>query len=167
VLFWEPRRLRVHIAKLLALIAVAALVAVALQAWALGLAAGVSSLRGSGTRHVGDVWRDVAGTSLRAAGVGSFAAVMAYSVAGLIRNTGGALGAAFVYFAVLEHAIFALRPGLGSYLMSTNLATWVNGHSLRVEGVHLTPTRAGLTLLVYGVVLAAAAGTSFVTRDVT
>jgi ABC-type transport system involved in multi-copper enzyme maturation permease subunit len=167
LLSWEPRRLRVLAAKALALIAAACALALLIEVVTLGLGVLVASLRGTLTGLNASFWRDLAGATLRSAGIASFTAVVAFSVAGLIRNTAGALGAGFVYFAVLEQAIVGLKPRWAPYLMTPNIATWINGDPFSINGRTLTPGRAGITLLLYAALLIAACATWFTSRDVT
>ena len=49
-------------------------------------------------------------------------ALLGFGLTNLIRNTGAALGVGFVYFAIVETAVRALRPAWQPWLLSTNAA---------------------------------------------
>lgn len=127
LLTWEPRRLRVLAAKLLALAAVVvaiALAAVAVQLlvyW--GIAGTRGTLSGTTSRAVWDVvWR-----GLRGVGLVGLLTVAAAATAGILRSTAGALGAAAGYLVAFEIFSRNLRPGWTRWLLSSNAGALVNG----------------------------------------
>ena len=99
----------------------------------------------------------------------------------LFRNTGAALGAAFVYFAVAETALrLALaKYGPEPYMLSTNSIAFLLPGGVDVPGaktgsgpyaltttVHLSNARALFTMLCYAALLVIPASWSFTRRDV-
>lgn len=186
-LLWEPRRLRLLVLKWVALVLVVA--ATAAVALTLGLALGWLTAATKGTMDKADgrldpgFWSDLLGTAGRGVVLVVIAASMAYAVAMLVRNTGAALGVAFVYFAVLENAIRLLlfRYGSEPFMLSTNAVASLVPGGIDVPGatrrqpndsfdvtdvVHLGNGRALTTLLVCLLLLAVPAVISFTRRDV-
>lgn len=195
-LLWEPRRLRLLSIKWLALALVTAVTTTVALALGLALAAATASMRGSWDGVADGLSMD-GGTSqpfwpalFAAAGRGVVLTVVvasfAYAIAMLVRNTGAALGVAFVYFAVVENAIRIafLRFGAEQWMLSTNSVAFVVPGGLDVPGrivehqeasgdmwtetvmVHVSNGRALLTLLVFLAVIGIPAVYSFTRRDV-
>lgn len=166
LLTWEPARRRVAIAKLTACGVVAAAVAVVLQTlyclaflpavWARGTTAGADL----------DWLRTLAGAGLRMAALAGLAAALMASVAMIGRNTAVALGAAFGYLVVFENMARAWKPWSGRFLLGENGAIFGSGADLSTEPFSRSTVAAGLTLLVYVLVLGTVAVTTFVRRDV-
>ncbi len=127
LLTWEPRRLRVLAAKLLALVVVVVTIAVAAVAvqllvyWAIAATRG--TLAGTTSRVVAElVWRGARGVGL----VGLLT-VAAAATAGIVRSTAGALGAAAGYMVIFETLSRNLRPGWARWLLSSNAGALVTG----------------------------------------
>ncbi len=128
-LFYEPRRLRLMAAKLLAVSgAVLALSVLAKLVWAV-TARWLINARGLPISGLGyaapHFWSDVLGVQVRAALLVLPTVWLGYGLANLIRNTAAALGVAFVYLAVLESVICGISPSLQPYQFTTSLTTWV------------------------------------------
>ncbi len=180
LLFWEPRRARVLLAKMAALAGVTAAVSFVLQLVQLGLLYLTADLRGTLAGATGPFYREMIWTSGRLAGLAVFTGLLAFAIAGLTRHTAAALGVAFAYFAVLENVLRGFRPGWSRFLISSQFAALVEKRLLlhmpsRVtsEGFFegkafvLTMGRATLTLIVYLAIALAAMTVLFVRRDVT
>jgi hypothetical protein len=195
-LLWEPRRRRLLAVKWLALAAVTAGTAALALALAVGLGAVTTAMRGSwegvatGLSLNGqaplDFWPSLLGSAGRGVVLAALAATFAFAIAMLVRNTGAALGTAFVYFAVVENAIRIafMRFGSEPWMLTTNAGAFVFPGGVDVPGrtithregldnvytesitVHLSNGRALATLLVYVAVLAVPAVYSFTRRDV-
>ena len=136
LLFWETRRLRVLATKTAVLVAATAVVAVLAQlAWA-GSAWLLASTRGSTGPLPKGFWGDVAALGGRTVLLAVLTALIGTGVAHLIRSTGAALGVGFVYFAVVESAVGAVRPGWQEWLLTTNAAALVakGGLTIAVPG---------------------------------
>ena len=125
LLFWETRRWRVLGAKL-AVLTGAAVAATGITAliW-LGTARLLAATRGSMGTLPAHFWREFAAQSGRSALLVIWAALLGFAVAHLTRGTGAALGVAFLYFAILEPAIGAFRPGWAPWLLNTNISALV------------------------------------------
>lgn len=186
-LFYEPRRLRLMGAKVLALVGVVAVLAVAAQLiWTLtahllisqrGVPVGPETA-GPGFDHF---WSDVALTQLRAGALALPALLLGFGLASLIRNTAAALGVAFVYVAVVESVLRGFTPGTQPYLFTVNVEAWIRRGGTTVYGdpvfdpaqnavvpqqIHVSNLHGGVGLLLYGGVVLAVALLAFRRRDI-
>ena len=187
-LFYEPRRLRMMGAKLLALAGLVAVLALVAQLiWTLtahllisqrGVAVGPESA-GPDFAHF---WSDIALTQLRAGALALPALLLGFGLASLIRNTAAALGVAFVYIAVVESVLRGFTPGTQPYLFTVNVQAWINRGGTTVYGdpvfdpaqnlvlpqpTHLSNTHGGIALLLYAGIVLGAALLTFRRRDIT
>jgi ABC-2 type transport system permease protein len=166
LLTWEPRRVRVFAAKLLAAAALSFVGVVALQAF-LGAALAPSAIFRGTTDGANAAWfRSVAGLVLRAAAVGAVGAAMASALASIGRNTAAALGVAFGYIAVIEPILHAVRPKWQPWFLYDNAATFVLGNR-SLSTINRSTVGAGLVLAAYAAALLLVAGVMFARRDVT
>jgi ABC-type transport system involved in multi-copper enzyme maturation permease subunit len=177
LLFWEPRRWRVLLAKGLALVGVMVAFTVAMEVVCFATTLLVGATRGS-NEGVSGVLGDAFSTAGRGLIVVTFTSLLGFAVAGLTRVTGAALGAAFVYFAILEQVVAGLRPGLFRYLIAPNIGAVMTGGLSVPAGrgeddfgetveILLSVTRGTLTLAVYLVIVLGAFYAVFSRRDVT
>ena len=117
-LYWEPRRLRLLAAKLLALLSVMLAVACLAQLAWFGIAHLLLHYRGLPVSSLGPksryFWRHVLDGQLRAILLVLPTTVLGFAIANLIRHTAAAFGVGFVYFAVVESLIRILEPGLAA-----------------------------------------------------
>lgn len=164
LLTWEPRRVRVATAKFLA----AGILATAIGG-ALVLCFSAAFLptilsKGSTAGADAEWWLEYfVGTAKLALATG-VAAVVGASIAMLGRNTTGAVGLAFGYFAVAEPLIRGLRPQYQRWLVIENVVAFLSDGI--DDPIQRTGTGGGAILLVYAVVLAAVAAGVFSRRDV-
>ena len=109
--------------------AVAAIVAVVLallgQLLWQGAAQVLARARGTTSGLPPGFWGDVFAQQGRVVLLVVVAMLLGFGLANLIRNTGAALGIAFVYFAVLENAVRIVRLSWSQYLISENAAALV------------------------------------------
>lgn len=167
LLTWEPRRVRVFVVRLLTIAVVVTLLTVVLLALlSLGLAL-VASTRGS-TVGTDDAWfRAVVGTILRISVVASLTAVLGAAIAGIGRHTAAAMGAVFVYLAVVESLLRGLVPRWVPNMLSSGMVVFIDGRAGDPgNGAVLSVERALATVVVYAVVFAVLATTLFRVRDV-
>lgn len=127
LLTWEPRRLRVLAAKLLALAAVVVAIALAAVAVQLLVYWGIAGTRGTLAGTTSRVVRDVVWRGLRGVGLVGLLTAAAAATAGILRSTAGALGAAAGYLVAFEIFSRNLRPGWTRWLLSSNAGALVNG----------------------------------------
>jgi ABC-type transport system involved in multi-copper enzyme maturation permease subunit len=167
LLTWEPRRARVFVAKVAAAAIfafVATLIVLAFLALAL-LPAAV--FRGETSGADGRWVVSTIELVLRAGLMGSVAAIIGLAVASLGRNTAAALGAAFVYFAIFEPFLRALKPHWQQWLLGDNVATFLLAHTPEGASFTRSPTIAALWLGLVALALAGVSGLAFQQRDVT
>lgn len=166
VLTWEPRRLRLQVARATSAFVLAVAIAVLLQG--LFLAATVPAVLTHGTADGvdGGWWLSLTAAISRIGLLTGATAVVGVSLATIGRNTTFALGAAFGWMAIGENLLRGLKPGLQHLLVGDNIAivvTWA-----QLDGAPFTRSEvlAVATLAVYVTALALAATSSFVRRDI-
>jgi hypothetical protein len=164
-LTWEPRRIRLLVAKGAAVVVAVVLATVVLQALLAG-ALLPGALRGGGSALADASWlRTTAGEVLRGAALSGIAAAIVLALGSIGRNTALALGAGFIYLAVLEGGLLnALFHGIDRWLVVPNAIQFVVGGEYLVGR---SVTAAGLLLASYAVGAAAAAAAVLRARDVT
>ena len=166
-LTWEPRRIRLFVAKLVATIVMTVILAAVLQAL-LGLAlTPAAALRGS-TAGIGGSWFvEVVGSVLRGATVAAVGAAIAFSVAMAGRNTGAALGIGFAYGAIAEPFLRAWKPQWAPWLFSDNAARFISAEEIGFPPVARTTSESAVLIIIYALLLAAISAALFRRRDVT
>lgn len=160
LLAWEPRRGRLLAARWSAIALVVAAAGVVGQALTLGLTALVVRLRGTfaatppadrngnapagqAVLHHAHFWRDMVSLEARTIGLMVIAALLAAAIAMLTRGTGGALGAAFGYFAVVEIGVNAvLGQVAGRWTLTQNIGAYLSPGGLHLAG-HIVRHRDG------------------------
>lgn len=165
LLTWEPSRVRVATAKLVACGLVAAAIAALLQV--LFCLAFVPAALGRGTTAGADLdWlRSLAGAVLRVSLLIGLAAILMASIALLGRNTSAALGVAFGYMMIFENLLRAWKPWTTRLLLGENGAIFVTGEDLATASFSRSTVAAGLTLCAYAGAVALVAVASFRRRD--
>ena len=159
LLTWEPRRFRVLATKALAAAAGVFVTVLVLNLIYLGLLTLVATTRGStGGFEVPLLWFIV-----RIATLASVGGVLGLALATVTRNTGAALGIAFVYLAIVEGIIRGFRPDWRGWLLGDISGEFVlmNGG---VPGRTLTQSVAVLCLWILAFLTIAIA--TFRARDV-
>ncbi|MDT0277006.1 ABC transporter permease subunit [Blastococcus goldschmidtiae] len=179
LLFWVPRRLQVMAAKLTVLIGAAALFGVLTQAAWLATAGIWEATVGSPDPLPEEFWSTLLQTQARAVLLVVLAAVLAFGLTNVVRNTGAALGIAFVYTAIVENILRALRPHWEPWLLTRNALALVqdggytivywNDGPIGPDGqppeYYLGPLQAGVYLGAVALVLAAVGALLFAKRD--
>jgi ABC-2 type transport system permease protein len=165
LLTWEPRRTRVFVARVVVVVLTVFVVAVALQALLVGLFLLVADLRGT-TEFAPGVGRASEGAILRVGAMASIGSVLGMSIAMLGRSSTAALGAVFVYLAVVENLLRGLYPSITKWTFAVSAVVFVDGKPAVLFNQVLTFGRALLTLGVYLTLLLVAGLTSFRVRDV-
>jgi len=166
LLTWEPRRLRLHAARLMSAGLCAWVISCALQA--LFLTAFVPSVLAHGTTSGtdGEWFLGLVAAMSRISLLTALAAVVGASLATVGRNTTAALVVGWGWLAIGENLVRNLIPDLQRFLLGENVAmllTWAD-----LEGAEFTssPVAALVTLLVYGVALAGIGAVRFQRYDV-
>ncbi len=181
LLFWVPRRMTVIGTKVGVLVLAAALFGVLTQAAWLAMAGVLRAFVGVDEALPDGFWSTLLQTQGRGVLLTVFAALLGFGLANLVRNTGAALGIAFVYVVVVETAVRALRPRWDPFLLTTNalglvqdggltLQYWddqapvTDGPQLPVE-YFVGHLQAGLLLTAVTVVVVGAGAVLFSRRD--
>ncbi|MDQ3210522.1 MAG: hypothetical protein M3Q20_04970 [Actinomycetota bacterium] len=165
-LTWEPRRLRLHVARMTSAFLLAAVIAFALEGLFLVATLPAVLTHGSTAGTDSGWWIGLLGAMARIAVTTGVAAVLAASLATLGRGTTFALGATFAWLAVIENLVRGWKPGLQTHLIGDNLAiviTWA-----QLDGAAFTRDApvAAVAIVAYCGSIAVAAAASFVRRDV-
>jgi hypothetical protein len=170
ILFWESRRVRVVVAKVVGLAVIIAVVVIAAEALFTTLAVLAAQARGTTRGMTGGAWNGHVLMVLRGIGMACFAALLGFSISFATRVTAAAVGIGFIYFAVLEQLLLIWKFWLASYLIAPLLAAWLD-YGLEIDegdvNVNVSGGRAGLTLAIYAAVMLTAATVWFRQRDVT
>ncbi|MBA3727894.1 MAG: hypothetical protein H0W94_01570 [Actinobacteria bacterium] len=165
-LTWEPRRLRVFLAKALVAIVLAAVLTVVLQALLGAALVPAAAFRGS-TEGLDEAWlREGLGVLLRGAVIAAIAAAFGYSIASVARNTAASMGLGFGYLIIFEQLVAGLRPGWQPWLLVPNIAVFLSGDS-NLGFIDRSVGEAGLLLCAYAAGAMVIAAALFVSRDVT
>jgi ABC-2 type transport system permease protein len=160
LLTWEPRRLRVLIAKTIAAALGVLAMVFALELVFSGLLMLVASTRGT----MSGATSSLLGLDARIAGLAAFGAVLGLGLAGVTRNTAAALGISFVYLAIVEALLRGFFPGWAPWLLGDNGTTFLlGGDSLEIGRTTLT---SALVLATWCATLLVAAASTFLARDV-
>ena len=173
LLTWEPRRVRVLIARGAVAVAVVLAATVALQAlFALTFRIGVS-IAGTVDSPGADLFRNVYETVARNSVGAAVFCVVALSIATLTRSTVGALGVIGGYLIIVEGFVAGLIPEVQRWLLlrativfltQEPMVIWNSrGRELYTIGLG----QAGMILAAWVLVLSAVALISFRARDVT
>jgi hypothetical protein len=165
-LTWEPRRLRLHAARLMSAFALAAVIAFVLEV--LFLLATVPAVLANGSTAGTDRgwWIALVAAMVRIALLTGLAAVLAGSLATIGRGATFALGAIFTWVAVIENLVRGLKPALQPHLIGDNISmvvTWA-----QLDGVDFTRDVhvAVAAIVVYCGLIAGAGAASFARRDI-
>lgn len=167
LLTWEPRRLRVFVAKAMTVLALTFVIGIVLQAL-VGLSVLPAALWRGTTEGADSEWlRGVSGGVLRASGLAAGAGALGYAVASIGRNTAAALGLAFAYVSVFEGLVRGLKPAWQRWLIGENGGVFLTGRQLDGADFERTVLEAGLILGLYLAGTLTAGAVVFSRRDVT
>lgn len=180
LLFWVPRRMQVMGAKLLVLAGAAALIGVVAQAGWLAMSGILRAVVGRDVDLPEGFWSDLLQTQARGVLLTVLAALLAFGLTHLVRNTGAALGIGFVYLVVVENLVRGFRPLWQPWLLSQNALALVqnDGSTITVYGdqpdangmveetvYYLGHLQAGVYLAVVTFVVVAVGAVLFAKRD--
>ncbi|MGY2128160.1 ABC transporter permease subunit [Blastococcus sp. SYSU DS0617] len=180
LLFWVPRRMQVMAAKLLVLIGAATLIGVVAQAGWLAMSGILRAFVGRDVDLPEAFWSDLLQTQARGVLLTVIAALLAFGLTHLVRNTGAALGIAFVYLVIVENLVRGFRPLWQPWLLSQNALALVqnDGSTITVWGdqpdangmveetvYYLGHLQAGVYLGVVTLVVVAVGAVLFAKRD--
>jgi hypothetical protein len=164
LLTWEPRRIRVFLAKTSGALLVNAAFALAVLV-GLVLVLLPALLAHGGPRHAGDpTVMSVVGAIGRGVAITAVAAGIGHAIATLGRNTAAALGSGFAYIIVFENVVGSIVPRWRRWLLLGNVIVFVSGRS-SIDVAGRTVTQAALILVGVTATLLVAAGGAFRVRD--
>jgi hypothetical protein len=166
VLTWEPRRARLHAARLGACAGLAWLLAFGLQALFLAALLPAVLAHGSAADTDGAWAVALVAAMARISVLAALAAILGGALAVIGRATAGALAVGGVWLAVGESLVRAWRPGFGRFLLTGNAGVLLGWAPLNTEPWTRPPALALATLLTYAVAVGAVAGVLFYRRDV-
>lgn len=159
LLTWEPRRLRLLARRYAAIAITVGVVGVVAQGVALGLGSLIVSTRGTwqpsptprpdaqyyyqqpAVIGSGHFWRDLISLEVRSVGLMVVVAVLAAALTTITRHTGGMLGIAFAWFAVVENVVRVVfsQRGWPRWLVTENIAAYLSpGGQRLMVGVRRT-----------------------------
>lgn len=171
-LTWEPRRVRLLLAKAVAVVGFAFVGTIVVQA-VLGLALTPAALQsqpgGFACVECGpdQAWfPEAALIVLRGATVSAVLAALGFGLASIGRNTAASVGVGFAYLLVVEGLLAALVDWLRPVLITPNAIAFVSGTPVGDVGLD-SPGAAGVLLGLYGIAALLAALVAFRARDVT
>jgi ABC-2 type transport system permease protein len=166
LLTWEPRRLRVLGAKLIATATFAFVALLAVQAL-IALALLPSAIFHGTTSDANDSWlRALVWFELRAAVIAAFASTLSFSIASIGRNSAVAVGGLLGYMAVLEPIVRSARPKWQPWFIYDNVATFLTGHPVDFAINGRSMMAAGAVIAAYTALTVAVAMAVFKRRDV-
>jgi hypothetical protein len=165
-LTWEPRRVRLMLAKAVIAVSFGALFFVAAQALIVAGLVPTILLRGT-TEGVDAAWlRETLGVVGRGSAYAAIATAFGFALASIGRNTAAALGVLLGYIAILEGAFLGgLWPGMRPWLVLGNSIVFLSG-TTDSEIFGRSVIEAGLLLGAYAAGLLALATAWFHRRDV-
>jgi hypothetical protein len=171
-LTWEPRRIRLLLAKAAAVVLFAFVGTFVVQA-AVGLALAPGAIRSPDISFCfprcgpEPAWfPDAAVIVLRGATLSAVLAALGFALASIGRNTAASVGVGFAYLLVVEGLLAALVSWLRPVLITPNAIAFVGGTPLGDVGLS-SPGAAGVLLGFYAVGFLAVALALFRIRDVT
>jgi hypothetical protein len=165
-LTWEPRRLRLHGARLGSATILAFVISFGLQVVFLASFLPAVILNGTTAGADRSFWFNLAVAMVRTAVITAAAAVLAMSLATAARNTAFAVIALFAWMVVVEGMIRALKPSWSSWLWGENVTTVMTWSRLDAVEVARSPLLSALTLVVYLALIVGVTAGSFLRRDV-
>ena len=126
-LTWEPRRIRVLVAKMLALVVVVALWILFLLLFYAAAVYPAAAVHGITSTVDGTVLREMAESMLRVDALAVVFALLGFALATMGKNTAAALGVGFAYLAVVETIIRGFKPEWSDWLLGDNISLFLLG----------------------------------------
>lgn len=166
VLCWEPRRLRVAVAKLGASAVVAVMIAASLMVVFVTALLPTLVLHGSAREADSGWWLAALGGAGRGLVLVALVSVLAGAVTLATRNTAFVLGGAFIYLNVVERSLVAWKPRLASWTLLENIGSFIPWMPLDDVPHGPTPAEAAIHLVVVVGVISLVATRSFMRRDI-
>jgi ABC-2 type transport system permease protein len=167
MLTWEPRRIRLLVARLgaasilsMGLFLIIQLVFIG--AWTIGV-----QLQGKTSGADADFWRELALVVLRGTVLAGVLAVISGAFATLGRNTAAALGLWFGYLVAIEGILRGQVSSTIPWLLTSSAGAFYGWEPVEINGHSVTAGAGALHLVIYVVATGAGALVVFQRRDVT
>ncbi len=125
LLTWEPRWIRILLAKVLGLAIVLTIAGVFVLTADIAGHAGVAAWRGDTSGVTDGLLMSTGLTALRGVALAIAAALIGFAIAGTTRNTAAALGAGFAYFLGAELVVRNFWHDSVRWLLTSNVAAWL------------------------------------------
>ncbi|MEU2348086.1 hypothetical protein [Modestobacter sp. NPDC049651] len=122
LLFWEPRRGRVLGAKALVVGGASLVLGVVGQVAWLVASQLLQAVAGDDQPLPDGFWGELSGVAGRGVLLTALVGLLGFGLTNLVRNTGAALGVAFVYLVIAENAARGLLPRVQPWLVTENVA---------------------------------------------
>ena len=180
LLTWEPRRLRVFVARAIVVTAVVLVITVVAQVWLSLAIAGAVAVKGTFAFTPDGFVGDIAVAIARVSGVAAAFGLIGLSFATVGRSTVAAVGALLGYLVLVEGFIAAWVFGVAKVSLGRAATVAATHRSLQIDNPRpprgappeqvrflLEPGRAWVTLAVWVAVLCVIAVLTFRARDVT
>ena len=180
LLLWEPRRVRVFVAKLLALFTGLTLAGTVTYAVAYAAHWFVADLRGDSTGVTAGFWTSLGLTAVRGVALTLAVAACGFAIAYAVRLSAAALGAAVAYLVGAEVGLRLWSQESQRWLLSENITAWMDrgtritlfhcgsaGDVCTARVLTLSMWQGGAYLGGLALVLAVVAAVLFARRDVT
>ncbi len=164
-LTWEPRRLRVLGAKLVALAVIAFAWVLALQGYLAAVLYPAARFRGVTAGVDAAFLGELAGVAARVGALAVVASLMGFSLATVGRNTAAAFGVGFGHLAIVEGLVRAFKPQWSEWLIGDNLGLFLVGAE-DVNHLGHSEGAAGLLLAAYALILVTVASAIFRRREI-
>jgi hypothetical protein len=153
LLTWEPRRVRVMVAKVIAAVLVSFAIVMVLEGLLVGALFPAAVYHGSTAGANAHFWHQFTYLGLRSGALAAAAALAGFAIGAIGRNTAASLGVGFFYIAVVEGAIVGnFIPKARPWLLVRNAIVFINNTRV-FEIPHRTPLQAGLITFGYAVAL--------------
>jgi hypothetical protein len=166
LLLWEPRRLRLFLARVGATFACATVIAAALQLLLLAALLPAVLLHGTTAGATASWWMGLAAAIARLSLATGLTTAVAACLAFVSRTAAGAIIALWAWLALVETLLRIHVIGSHPYLLSENITRVITWAELRETGPSRSPMSAAVLLACYAVGIAAVSAWSFGRRDV-
>ncbi len=177
ILTWEPRRLRLLIARSIAGFTGAAVLAMALATFLVALLWGLAAATGTTDGTTGEFWGNVVQVIVRTGIAAGLFLLFGLGITVLVNNSVGAIVGFVIYWFIVENFLLsAFLPRVAVYLPITNAGSFASGADVeRIDGnvfgdfeiiSHHGYRTAGVILAAWTIASVVVAAAVFTRRDV-
>jgi ABC-type transport system involved in multi-copper enzyme maturation permease subunit len=168
LLTWEPRRIRVLVAKLVSVVLGSAVIIFVLEAIFLLIFLPIGQGANGSMVGVDSEWaRATAETMGRIAGGAGLVAAIGLSIATVGRHTAASLGVAFAYFFIVESVVRAFKPHWAPWFLGDNIFVFMLGDPSEIPEAGHSTVEGAMVVGAYALGLFLVATLFFNRRDIT